>query len=235
MADDSSTRDLSEKERELLSDYFSQTTDKFRPSVTEVLTKGEVIKSKTGNFEDALQYVSDSVSATEVQLFTLNRMKTEVLQKYDEFTPAVQDVPTDAQITPEEINRLIVRRDVSFYFQLVGSLIEKFSIELIMKEVIEEDRQSESVRSEIENMSQSERMWWLYVTGAIDNGSKSELGRAYSKRNSLAHDLQTDNLLREFQDIESDIKRAYNAVNGIHERVYDITIEMKLSNLLIDD
>ena len=235
MTDDSSTTDLTEKERELVSDYFSQTADNFRPSVTEVLTSGEVIKSKTGNFEDVLQYISDSVSATEVQLFTLNRMKTEVLQKYDEFTPAVQDVPTDAQITPDEINRLIVRKDVTSYFQLIGSLIEKFSIELIMKEVIEENRQSESVRSEVENMSQSERMWWLYVTGTIDNGSKSELGRAYSKRNSLAHDLQTDNLLKEFQNIESDVKRAYNAVNDIYEMVYNITIEMKIGGLLSDE
>ena len=234
MSDDDLSEDLSSEEMELIGDFFSRTTERFQRSVTDVLTTEEVEKSPTGDFEDALLYLSDSVSDTEIQLYTFNRMKTEVVRKYEEFTPSVENVPEDAQVTPENINRLIVKRDLFFYFQLAGTLIERLSTELILEELVHEDRRSGSVRAEVEEVPQDKRRWWLYITGTIDNGTNSELSRAYGKRNALAHDFQANDLFEHFYDLGSDIERAYNAVNDLHEEVYGITIEMRLSNLLVD-
>lgn len=227
--------ELSDDELELLLEYINQTTESFRTTVADVLTQPEPIESKKQGAEDVFRFTSDSVSATESQLLSLKQMKAETLHKYEEFTTTVDDLPENAKITPDMLNRLLVKKEVISYFQLIGTLLEKFTIELVMEEVVTDDRQSNSTRSRVEGRSQEEREWLLYITGVIDNGTKSEIRRSYSKRNSLVHDSEGENLIEEFADLESDVNRAYNAVDELYEEIHGISIEMMMGNLLVDE
>ncbi|SMP11981.1 hypothetical protein SAMN06265347_10415 [Halobellus salinus] len=144
-------------------------------------------------------------------------------------------MPADPKITREDLKRLLIKDEATNYFLLVGGMIEQLSIDLIFEKVIREDRQSDSQRKQVKRMPQTEREEILYMTGIIDSGEKGKIGRAYGTRNDLAHNADDTAVTDVLNNVDSDIERAYDAVELLHKKLYGIDLNQRLSNLLVDD
>lgn len=237
MFDAEKLAELSERERELLKAYTNGSHDFPGTTVTGVLTEDSATSEKDRDevAEDILLLFSESTNPVDLQTYSLLNLRAKIKNKSDRFPSEDKNLPDDATVTPEKLNRLLIKDKIRTFFTLVGSMIERFSIELILEDVVDEDRISESVREDIERKSQSERLWLLYITGVVDEGEKGKIGRAYDIRSSLVHDNVRASIIDEVDNIESDIERSLNAVDTLHQKLYGISLRMRATNSMMDE
>lgn len=225
---------LSETELELLRDYLSNTHEGHRDSVARVLTTEEMGTENPfgAGLPDVLHYIEDSITTTDREVLRLDDMRRSLKQSAASPLPDV-DLPDDAEITPEMLHWLSIHSELTSYYSQVGALIEEFSTDLIMDEVVDDDRQSNRVNRDIENKSQYERGWLLFITGVIDSGEWDEIRTTYQRRNDLVHgsvaEIREDN----DHDVESDIIDAWESVNLLHEKLYGLKMEHRISEKLL--
>ena len=232
----SSFNELSDAEQALVDDFVRKSAGK-----GDHLPEGPVKDNSDldeKSVEEAFVQIQSVISDTDphaLRVLTLKRLKREIESKYGSIISPPKEMPADPKITREDLNRLLIKDEVTNYLLLVGGMIEELSIDLVHKEVIIEDRQSSSQRKRIEHMTQSEREELLYITGIIDSGEKSEIGRAYGMRNNLAHNANNTTVTNVLDDVNGDMTRAYNAVEILHKKLYGIDLSQRFSNLLVDD
>jgi len=227
---------LSDAEQALVDDFVRKSVNQGERLPEGSVTFDDDLDRKTvqAAFEQIESLISNTNPLT-LRVLTLERLKREIESKYDSVIHPPEEMPADPKITREDLNRLLIKDEVTNYFLLVGGMIEQLSIDLICEKVISEDRQSENQRTRVEQMSQAEREQLLYMTSVIGDGERSEIRRAYNTRNDLAHNVTDRSVTDVLDNVESDIERAYDAVEILHMKLYDIDLNQRFSNLLVDD
>jgi hypothetical protein len=227
---------LSEAEKELIADFFG----KLYRSITSshpvkhltVFDNDSNVTDIWKNFERIISLVSEDADQIALRMMTLNRIGNEINSRTTFFENDSEQLPPDAVVTPEKLNRLLVMDEIIQFYLLAGGMIEHFTVELVIRDILTDSRKSSSQRSRIQRMSQSEREWLLYVGGTIDSGEKGEIRRAYEIRNSLVHNPSGDTIIEELEHVNSDIERTQDVLELLHEKLYEITINQRFANLL---
>jgi hypothetical protein len=225
---------LSHQELKLLGDYITNHHELYTTSVAEELTTGKLGSNNSfgAGIADVLHYLSDSVTNTDRQILRLDDMRRS-LEQFSYESPSAVDLPDEATITPDQLHWLASRFELTAFYSHVGVLIEKLTVELMIEEIVDQERRSKRVRKRIEERSwQAERLWWLFVTGVLSSGEKGTIQETYARRNDLVHgSLSVDDM----KDInfEKEINDAWEAVNLLHEKLYGIRMEHRISETLL--
>lgn len=224
---------LSQPELELLANYLSHTQESHVETVADVLTTQEFGSDKPfgAGLADVLPYISTSVSTTFRQVFRLNEMRNS-LQQMAKASPPDVELPEEAEITPEKLHWLTIRSELTTYYSHAGVLMEDISTELIIDSIVDDERKSNRVRDDIENKSQWEREWLLFISGAIDSGEWDNIRETYKKRNNLVHDSVSAEQITD-EDIKPEIDQAWDSVNLLHQKQFGVGMEQRISEGLL--
>lgn len=224
---------LSQPELELLANYLFHTHDSNIETVVDVLTTQEFGSNDSfgAGLADVLHFLSESISTTDRQVFRLDEMR-ENLQQMVKSSPPNVDLPKEAEITPKKLHRLAIRSELTTYYSHAGVLIEELSTELILDSIVDEDRRSNRVKNDVENESQYERGWLLFISGVINSGEWDNIRETYKKRNDLVHNsVSGDQIIEE--DIESEIHQAWDSVNLLHKKLFGIGMNQRISEKIL--
>ncbi len=232
--DDLAVEELSDAENELLLDFVEWAGEFDRQILEKETIKGD---SEQIGIQEAFEFlaplVSEDASEFDAQMFRLFRLEQEI-QSGPSFEYSKEDeLPQDAAITPDELNHFLKKDELEEFFTLSGQMIETLSAELVLEEVVAESRKSKSVRQKITRKSQREREWLLYVAGVISEGQKGEIRRVYDLRSSIVHSSEDSNDFLKQVNIPSDISRAKNAVNSLHEELHGIELKHRFGDLIV--
>lgn len=224
---------LSQPELELLANYLSHTHDSPTETVADVLTTQEFGSSEPfgAGLADVLHYLSDTISTTDRQIFRFDDMRKS-LNRMAAASPQDMDLPEGAEITPEKLHWLTIRSELTTYYTHAGVLVEEFSAELILDSVVDDERRSNRIKDDIENKSQWERGWLLFMSGVIDSGEWDNIRDTYNLRSSLVHDNISDEEIED-RDIEADINQAWNSVNLLHEKLFGVEMKHRIGENLL--
>lgn len=225
--------ELSEPELKLLASYLSHTHEPHTDTVAQILTTQKFGSEEPfgAGLADVLYYISDSISTIDRQIFRFNDMR-KTLQRMATESPKGVDLPEGAKITPEKLHWFTIRSELTTYYSQAGVLIENLTSDLILEEVVADERISNRVKDDVENKSQWEREWLLFVTGVLDSGEKETIRAAYRRRNSLVHDSIAQDEIEDI-DVESEINQAWEAVNLPHEKLFGLEMEYRISEKIL--
>jgi len=225
--------DLSPEESELITDFIEWAGGFDRQILDRQTIDGD---EDTIGLAEALGYlmplISEEAEEFDAQVFRLLQLRSEI-QSGPVFEYEKDDeLPENPKVTPEELNRFVRKDELEEFFTLAGQMVETLTIDLVLEDVVDSSRRSKSVRERVERMSQHEREWLLHVTGAITDGEKGKIRRVYGMRSSIVHasDGQSD-FLNEIK-IPSDVSRALDAVDILHEQLHGIALRHRFADLI---
>lgn len=225
------TEDLSRPE--LVHDFLGWTGEFDREFQERKTIQGD---SEEVDIFDVVEYlipvVSEETTEFDAQAFEFLRAEQEARSGPIFDYEHEDDLPQDATITPEQLNSFLKRNELERVFTIAGQMIEVLSVQLIMEEVVASSRESSKVRKKVAHKSQYEREWLLHVTGEISDGEKGEIRRVYDLRSSIVHGSETGNDFLNEVNMPSDIDRAKEIVNTLHEKVYGIGLSHRVGNLI---
>jgi hypothetical protein len=225
--------EISEPELQLLANFLSHVHDSHFETVADVLTTEDVGGKEPfgAGLPDVLHYVSDSVSTIDRQVLRFDDMRRS-LEEMNAESPSDIHLPDGADVTPEKLHWIAIRSELTTYYSHAGVLIEDLSAELLFDSVVDEDRQSNRVKNDIENKSQWERGWLLFITGVIDSGEWDAVRDTYKRRSNFVHDSVDEEELAN-RDVESEIIEAWESVNLLHEKLYGLEMEHRISEQIL--
>lgn len=228
---------LSDAEHHLIDDFVRKSSDSGeRRADGPILTDDEVdYATARAAFQQVASLVSKDMDSITTRWLTLHRLEAEIKSKEGAIISPPDDMPEDPDITPEKLNKLLIKDEVMNYMLIAGAMIEQLTIELVMQDVVAEGRRSNSQRNQIERMAQAERVDLLHKTGVLDNGEKSETQRAYGLRNDIAHSPSASSIIEVIDNIKADISRTNNVLDMLHEKVYGISLNHRLSDTLLSN
>ena len=181
-------------------------------------------------FEFLMPHISEDATEFDAQMLRVSRLQTEIKSGPDFEYEYQNELPPDSVVTPEGLNAFLKREELREFFSITGQMIESLSVELVMEKVVDQSKKSKSVRRRVERKSQEEREWLLHITGILSDGEKGEIRRTYDMRSSLVHD--SENVFVNDVEIPNDVDRGLNAVNILHEKLYDIELKHRLGDLV---
>lgn len=187
---------------------------------------------ESANADDAAQFAIHSRAKSIFD--TVDRIEEEAQKHIDE----EKDKINFAELEPKEkqkrgerlskakqnIRDLLVSTelfdDVIVFYMLVGSLMERYTGELLLQELIaEEFEESEEATTWVENMSQAHREKVLKLTGILSADFVSEMGEVRETRNKLAHEIEHQQQLVLLDDIAGEVGHAVNVLNTVHREL----------------
>lgn len=224
---------LSQSEVELIHDFLEWAGEFDRQILERQTLKGN---PEEIGMAEAMEYlipvISEETTEFDAQAFELLRLEQEIRSGPVFEYQNEDELPADAAITPEELNNFLKENELERFFTLAGQMIEVLSVELVMEAVVAPSRESNKVRKKVAHKSQYEREWLLHVTGEISDGEKGEMRRVYDLRNSIVHGSEDDNDFLKEVNIPSDIERAKEIVNTLHNKIYGIGLSHRLGDLI---
>lgn len=225
--------ELSKAEKELLIDFVEWAGEFDRQILDRETVEGD--PDEIG-FEEAFEFllpiISEEASKFDAKMFRLFRLEQEI-QSGPMFEYEYQGkLPDDAKITPAEINRFLKKDELEEFFTLAGQMIEDLAVELVINDIIVPSRRSESTRRRVAQKSQREREWLLFVSGVISDGEKGEIRRTYNLRSTIVHSSNDNDSFLKQVNIPTDITRAKNALNTLHEELHGIELHHRFGDLI---
>lgn len=222
--------DLSPEEAELLTDFAEWLGDFDRQMIDRNSIKGD---NEEFGFETAIEYLTPYISAEasefDAQIFRLYRLKRNISGEHLFEYEKDHELPPDAVVTPDELNKFLQKDELEEFFTISGQMVETLSTDLLINEIVDDSRESKSVRNRIERMPQSERDWLLYISGTISEGQKSEIKRLYDLRSSVVH--ESDNFIKKV-NVPSDVERSMNTINDLHEELHGIGLDHRFGDII---
>lgn len=232
--DDFTVDDLSRAETDLIVDFIEWVGEFDRQLLDRQTIEGD---SEGVGIQQAFEFlaplISEDASEFDAQMLRLFRLEQEILSGSTFEYENTDELPSDARVTPEELNQFLKKDELEEFFTLAGQMIETLSVELVMEEVVADSRQSESIRNQVERKSQREREWLLHATGVLSDGNKGEIRRIYDLRSSIVHTSGKSDDLLTVVSLPSDLNRAKNAINALHENLHGIRLKHRFSELII--
>lgn len=225
--------DLTPEESELIVD-FVEWAGKFDRQILDrqTIEGNEDTIGMSEAFEYLVPLISEEADEFDAQIFRLFRLRSEI-QSGPVFEYAKEDkLPENPKVTPEELNRFVRKDELEEFFTLAGQMVETLTIDLFLEDVVESSRKSNSVRKRVERMSQHEREWLLYVTGVITDGEMGKTRRVYDMRSSIVHNSDGENGFLDEVKIPSDVNRALDAIDTLHERLHGIALKHRFGDLI---
>ena len=223
--------DLSPEESEMIVDFVEWAGEFDRQVLERKTVEGD--QDKIGieeAFEFLMPYISEEATEFDAQMIKLFRLQNEI-KSGPAFEYEFEDeLPSDSVVTPEELNAFLKREELREFFSITGQMIESLSVELVIEKVVDQSRESNSVRRRIERQSQEERDWLLHITGNISDGEKGEIRQTYNMRSSLVHD--SENVFVGDIDIPNDIDKGLKSVNILHEKLHGIELKHRFGDLV---
>lgn len=225
--------DLSKAEGELVVDFVEWAGEFDRQILERQTIEGD---SEAIGIHEAFEYltplVSEDASEFDAQMFRLFRLDQTIRSGPTFEYENGDELPPDATITPDELNRFLKKDELEEFFTLSAQMIETLSIQLVMEEVVAESRKSKSVRQKVTRKSQREREWLLHATGLISDGEKSELRRVYDLRSTVVHASESSKDFLKEVNVPSDIDRAKGAINALHDELHGIELKHRFGDLI---
>jgi len=227
---------LSEQELDLLAHFLSDSHNNTTKTVADILTTQEFGSNDSfgAGLGDVLYFISPDVSRIDREILRLDNMM-ETLERVLRSTSFDDSTQDNTEITVEKLHWLSIRSKLISFYSQAGILLETFSSELILESVVDNDRRSNRVERDIKNKSQWEREWLLFVTGVIDSGEKDNIRTVYRKRNNLVHESTNYDGFSGDSGLESDLSHAWETVDILHEKLYGIKMNQRISDLFIGE
>lgn len=225
--------DLSSEESELIIDFVEWAGGFDRQILNRQTIDGdEDAVGPAEAFEYLAPLISEEADEFDAQVFRLFRLRNEI-QSGPSFEYEQEDeLPENPKVTPEELRLFTKKDELEEFFTLAGQMVETLTIDLLLEEVVEQSRRSNSVKQRVERMSQHEREWLLYVTGVITDGEKGKIRRVYDMRSSIVHHSDDGSDFLDEVEIPSDVNRALDAVDTLHERLHGIALKHRFGDLI---
>ena len=225
--------DLSPEESELITDFVEWAGEFDR----QILNRQTIDGNKdTIGLAEAFEYlaplISEEADEFDAQVFRLFRLRSEILSGPVFEYEKDDELPENPKVTPEVLNRFVRKDKLEDFFTLAGQMVETLTIDLVLEDVVEPSRRSKSVREKVERMSQHEREWLLYVTGVITDGEMGKIRRVYGMRSSIVHFSDDENDFLNEIEIPSDVSRALDAVDILHEQLHGIALRHRFGDLI---
>jgi hypothetical protein len=230
---DLAPENLSTEEKELLVDFVEWLGEFDRQVLERQTIEGD---SEGYDMMEAFEFLapllSEDASEFDGQMLRLFRLDKQIRSGPVFEYEHEDELPSDAAVTPDELNRFLKKDELEEFFTISSQMIETLSIELVMEEVVSESRKSNSVRQKVTRKSQREREWLLHVTGLISDGQKGEIRRVYDLRSSIVHGSDSSSDFLTEVNIPSDIDRAKSAINSLHEELHGIELKHRFGDLI---
>ena len=144
-------------------------------------------------------------------------VKTEFQDMHETLTKQIQldkdeDEGSDGMfVLSQKTSSLLVE-----YFTVGSAIIEERCVELLFRELVEEDRQSKSARSFFErNIQQRHREELLYRCGIIDAGFKGKMKEVRNERNHLVHNLDERLYIDKNGETVENVEKALTVVEDL--------------------
>lgn len=239
MGDDIDLPDSEEFIKEIdFNDFeLSEFLDKFRETYKIENTEGIIGYSgeaaKTLEFLlETYTYVYDIDTGWGIEGATLARLYDEI-SEIDTVVNEVKERPEfenseydefEGEDFEEEVSKHIFHAKASdrvlLFFTLVQEVIKPLTVDLLMKELIHQEHQSNASRKFVSGtLNQPEREELLFRCGVIDGGFKGKLAQVRTTRNALTHNLRERHLLESVDNLSSELNNSIEVVNELHERV----------------
>lgn len=229
--DEWTAEDLSSEESEMIVD-FVEWAGKFDRQVLERKTvdgnQDEIGIEKA--FEFLMPHISEDADEFDAQMLKLFRLQNEIKSGPVFEYEHEDELPSDSVVTTDELNAFLKREELREFFSITGQMIESLSVELVIKKVVDQSRESNSVRRRVERQSQEEREWLLHITGNISDGEKGEIRQTYNLRSSLVHD--SENVFVGDIDIPDDIDKGLKSVNILHKKLHGVELKHRFGDLV---
>lgn len=226
MADDSQSG-YSEAEEELIEDFVRKHAERSRylegPPLIPSDPEDQLAAREALNKVAAIS--AGRINDLDIQIHTLKRLEMDIKRNSNAIINPGEKLPDGAKITADDLNKMLVAEDVVTFFALSGGVMERASIDLITEEVVDENRMSNRVREDIEDMTQYRREWLLYTTGVISSGEKGRIREAYQMRNDIVHNPEEITFLEVIDNIEEDVDFALDAIDILVKQLYGHGIE----------
>lgn len=228
--------DLSDAELQWLADFLTETSSPFMQTVAKAVVSPdyEAANPFGAGYADVLFYLSDSVAELDRQVMRFDDMRRG-LDTLIKKSPSDIEIPEGVEVTPKMLYWFSIRTHLTSYYSQAGVLIEDLSTRLILNEVVDDDRISNRIEEDIRNKSQANRDWLLFATGVVDDSEKGEIRSTYRKRSDLVHHSGEPNpsAANDADEWKSEIAQAWSSVNILHEKLFGIGMEFRISEILI--
>ncbi len=143
-----------------------------------------------------------------IEAITLVRLNNDILDEVGKWEKS------DA---PQWELALIISDDVVLFYTLANEVIHGLSGELLNKEIVREDRRSDSSLRMTNSLPQETKEDLLFYSGIINNGLKGEMASVRKTRNKLVHELRDRHYLTTIENVESRLERSLKVIDKLHE------------------
>lgn len=229
-----SAEDISQEESELIIDFVEWAGEFDRQVLDrQTIDSDEDTIGLSEAFEYLMPLISEEADEFDAQAFRFFRLRSEIQSGPVFEYEKADELPENPKVTPEELNRFAVKDELEEFFTLAGQMVETLTTDLVIEDVVENSRKSKQVRRKVERMSQYEREWLLHVTGVITDGEKGRVRRIYDMRSSIVHPSDDKNDFLNEIEMQSDVDRAFDAVNILHKKLYGIALKHRIGELMM--
>lgn len=158
----------------------------------------------------------------EKRIHILNEIEEVILEISDD--QELAEDPTEWELPNKVAKGLVIKKisnDIFTYFALAGGVVEAISIDILEKELIDEEFRGTGKTNKLLNrqMNQKMRNDLLLRTGIVDTGIHSKLSETRKARNKLSHDLTQLFDMDTIEDMIDTMDSAFEAINSL-VRIY---------------
>jgi hypothetical protein len=176
--------------------------DELPPSFTRLSFESEDGHFSSSSLHDPVSEVKDLYDEVEEGIVELR----------DSQNPERMNTGTDESMLPREL-----RQDIIALYSLSSALIETFAVEILLRELIDDEfRESQEARRIFErSLGVRDNLRLLHYTGIIDNGLHSDLQSVVNERHSYVHDPESSLYIRDYDEFLSEAKRCKRATKEL--------------------
>lgn len=141
-----------------------------------------------------------------------DEVEASVTELRDNQNPERLDVGTDEPLLPRE-----TRQDIIALYSLSSALIESFAVEVLLRELIDEEFRESNKAEQIfvRSLGVRDNLRLLHYTGVIGNGLHSDLQNVVDKRHSYVHDPESSLYIEDYDEFLSEAKRCKRATKEL--------------------
>ena len=169
--------------------------------------------------------LSENFDDLTIQAYAIYHFKNNILETIEE--KEIRDTEGGREVDIRNL-KLNLRQEMIVFYTLSSAVIEDLCIQLIIDELVPQERVSNSIQTHIEHKRQSEREQILYNFGVIGEGIKGEIRGVMKLRNNLLHNPGRRVYLETVEDIRTEISRSIRVLDRLHSMLYEDDFSSRL-------
>ncbi|MCU4802643.1 hypothetical protein OB920_19980 [Halobacteria archaeon HArc-gm2] len=169
--------------------------------------------------------MSEKIEDLTIQAYTIHYFKQQILEIIDKTEIRNDDGGREVDVRQMKLN---LRQEMIVFYTSSSAVIEDLCIRLIMEELVPSERESKSVRENMEYRRQIERESLLYNFGVIGEGTNGEIREVMRLRNSLLHNPGKRTYLEKVEDITAEVNRTTRVLDRLHSMIFEDDFSSRL-------